>query len=159
MKLISGLKILVFLSLFGTMNLQAQDCKKFHLYSTCMQFPGNFFKMDGQSRSNVMGVNDKLIYNVIFYGERQYKMYFCATAQFNPVSYTLIDSDTKELIYDSSKDKYPESLDISIEKTRKILIEISVLATNVEKEQKEQIDSFLGCVGFILYWKPDVKKK
>jgi hypothetical protein len=154
MKLISYIGILVFITAFSSVNALSQDCKKFHLYGNCMQYLGSFYKVDGQSRSNVIGVGDKLLYNVIFYGERDYKLYFCATDLFLPVYYVLLDDLTKEVIYDSKNDKYPESLELSIETTRRIVIEISVLALKTDKQITE---NYFGCVGFLLNWKP--KKK
>jgi hypothetical protein len=155
MKLSSYIIVLFLLNLFIASNILAQDCKKFHLYGTCMQYPGPYFKMEGQSRSNVIGVGDKLTYNVIFYGERKYKLIFCATDMFNPVKYVMTDYMTKELIYDSTNDSYPETIELAIENTRRILIEVSVLAL---KAEKEKIDNYFGCVGFLVYYKPDTKK-
>ncbi len=150
MKKITSLGIIVFLISFSTLEGFSQNCNKFHLYGTCMQYPGASYKLDGQSRSNVIGVGDKLVYNVVFYGERNYKLIFCATDLFIPVQYVLYDSETRELIFDNKNSDYPETIDLNIEKTRRIMIEISVLALNANKETTED---YFGCVGFLLYWK------
>jgi hypothetical protein len=154
MKLVSSIGILVFLTLFSTFDVISQDCKKFHLYGSCMQSTGPAYKIDGQSRSNVIGVGDKLIYNVVFYGERDYKLYFCATDLFLPVYYVLSDGVTKEVIYDSKSDNYPETTDLSIENTRRIMIEISVLGLHGDKQV---LENYFGCVGVLIYWKPKRK--
>jgi hypothetical protein len=150
MKILTFIGILAIVTAFSTIESSAQSCNKFHLYGTCMQYPGSSFKMDGQSRSNVIGIGDKLTYNVIFYGDRKYKLIFCATELFNPVHYILTDSDTKELIYDSKKDDYSETIEVSIENTRRIMIEISVLALNADTKTTED---YFGCVGFLLHYK------
>jgi hypothetical protein len=116
-----------------------------------MQYPGPYYKFDGQSRSNVIGVGDKLVYNVVFYGERNYKLIFCASDLFNPVHYILYDAETKDLLYDNKRDDYTETIDMSIETTRRIMIEISVLATDASQETRED---YFGCLGFLLHWKP-----
>jgi hypothetical protein len=41
---------------------QKNSCRKFHLYSDCNVNPGPRFKFDGQSRSNIIGVGDQMIY-------------------------------------------------------------------------------------------------
>ena len=128
----------------------SQDCKKFHLYGTCMQNPGPSFRVDGQSRSSIIGIGDKFTYNVILYEKRDYKLYFCATDLFNPVHYILKDYVTSEVIYDSQKDQNPETVELSTENTRRIMIEVSVLATNAEKQVT---DNFFGCIGFLLQWR------
>lgn len=150
MKNLLYIGILAFLSIFSTFEVLGQSCNKFHLYGTCMQYAGSFYKIDGQSRSNIIGVGDKLIYNVVFYGERDYKLYFCASDLFNPIHYILTDGLTREIIYDSKKDKYPETIELKIENTRKIMIEISVLAHNADQQLTE---NYFGCVGFLLQWK------
>jgi len=148
------LGIVIFLTAFSANEIFGQNCNKFHLYSTCMQYPGSSYKIDGQSRSNVIGVGDKLVYNVVFYGARNYKLIFCATELFNPVHYVLFDSETRELIYDSKADDYAETVELSIEQTRRIMIEISVLGLNASKETTED---YFGCVGFLMHYKP-IKK-
>lgn len=154
MKTLSTLAMFIFLTALSATSVFSQNCKKFHLYGSCMQYPGASYKIDGQSRSNVIGVGDKLIYNVIFYGQRDYKLYFCATDLFNPVHYILTDGLTRELIYDSKKDAYPESIEMSFENTSNVLVEISVLAQNADKQV---VDNYFGCVGFLVNWR--AKKK
>ncbi len=151
MKKILYTSVLLLLSIVLVNSAFTQNCNKFHLYGTCMQYPGASYKVDGQSRSNVIGIGDKLVYNVIFYGERSYKLIFCATELFNPVHYVLIDAETRELIFDSKNNDYSETVELSVEKTRRIMIEISVLALNADKKTTED---FFGCVGYLMHWKP-----
>jgi hypothetical protein len=151
MKRLTYIGIILFLIAFSGADAYSQNCTKFHLYGTCMQYPGAGYKMDGQSRSNTIGVGDKLVYNVIFYGDRSYKLIFCATDLFNPVHYVLLDSETRELIYDSKKDDYSETIELTIENTRRIMIEISVLALNADAKTTE---NFFGCVGFLMNYRP-----
>jgi len=151
MKKLSYIVIAALLTAFSILDGLSQNCKKFHLYGTCMQYSGPSYKMDMQSRSNIIGIGDKLTYNVVFYGERDYKLYFCASELFNPVHYILTDGGTGELIYDSQKDDYAEMIELSIDNTRKIMIEISVLA---HKADPQVTDNYFGCVGFLMDWKP-----
>ena len=152
MRLISFKITIICILLLAGLAAQAQNCRKFHLYGKCMQYPGLHYKMEGQSRSNIIGVGDKLIYNVILYGERNYKLIFCASDLFYPVHFTLTDDLSKKLIYDNSKDEYSETIELSIENTRRILIEISVLAHDADNEVKA---NYFGCLGFLMYWKPE----
>jgi len=142
--------IMALMLLIALTFVNGQNCKKFHLYGTCMQFPGNNFKIDGQSRSNVIGFGDKLIYSMIFYGERQYKLYFCASDEFYPVHFKLIDPATSQVIYDNTKDEYSDNVALNIEYTRKINIEMEVLAQDATEDMKL---SYLGCSGVLMLWR------
>ncbi|MFW5644366.1 MAG: hypothetical protein ACOCZL_00500 [Bacteroidota bacterium] len=140
--------LVIFLS---TSKLEAQDCKKFHLYGPCQQYAGPKFEYDGQSRSNVIGYGDKLIYSMIFYGEREYKLFFCTSEEFYPVHFKLIDPVSRELLYDNKEDNYSNDLSVNIEKTQRIMIELSVLAHEASPEVKR---NFLGCSGLLMQWRP-----
>jgi hypothetical protein len=138
---------------FTTAETYSQNCHKFHLYGACMQYPGPNYKIDGQSRSSVIGVGDKLLYNVIFYGDRNYKLFFCATDQLLPLHFIISDSETGEMIYDSKKDNNIETLELNIENTRRMMLEISVLGNHSENINAEDL---LGCMGMLIYYRPIV---
>lgn len=150
------MKILIYIGIIFTLSFsvvsesKAQDCKKFHLYSYCMQYPGPKYKMEGQSRSNIIGLGDKLIYSVIFYGNRNYQLFFCTSEEFLPIHYVLRDANTNELIYDNKNDDYIETIGLNIENTRRIKVEVSVLGT---EESRETIENYFGCLGFLLQYK------
>jgi len=154
MKKIAYISVILMVSVLTSQQVLSQNCNKFHLYGTCMQYPGASYKMDGQSRSNIIGIGDKLLYNVVFYGERDYKLVLCATELFNPVHYVLYNGETRELIYDSKNKDYSETVELSIDKTSRIMVEISVLGLNADKKTTED---FFGCVGLLMYYKP-IKK-
>ncbi len=142
----------IFIMFLGFQNVTAQkdNCRKFHLYGPCTQYAGPNFEYDGQSRSNVIGFGDKLIYNMIFYGERKYKIFFCTSDEFYPVHFKLIDPVSRELLYDNKDDDYPNDVTLNIEKTQRIMIEFSVLATDASPEVKM---NYLGCSGVLMNWK------
>lgn len=154
MKIVSYIGIIVLGSLLSCFDAAGQNCNKFHLYGSCMQYAGPGFKMDGQSRSNTIGVGDKLVYNAVFYGDRDYKLYFCTSDLFKPVHFILLDGFTRELIYDNKSDDYSDFIELSVDNTRRIMIEVSVLATGTEPQFTE---NYFGCVGFLMNYK--TKKK
>lgn len=135
-------------------SLNGQNCRKFHLYGSCMQEPGKQYTMDRQSRSNVIGFGDKLIYNMIFYGERKYKIYFCTSDEFTPVHYKIKDAFTGGLIYDNKLEKYAETVTFYNDYTRKILIEFEVMAEDASDDIKM---SFLGCSGVLIFYTDEKK--
>ena len=141
--------LLYIIALATIASLSAQNCKKFHLYGSCMQEPGKQFDMDRQSRSNVIGFGDKLIYNMVFYGDRKYKLYFCTSEEFSPVHYRIKDAFTGGLIYDNKMDDYAETVTFSNEYTRKILIEFEVVAKDASDDLKM---TFLACSGLLIFY-------
>jgi len=103
----------------------------------------------------MIGVGDRLIYNVIFYGERDYKIFFCTSEKFNPVHFRLTDPSSETVVYDNADDDYSGTLELSIESTTKLMIEVSVLAHDADQEFK---DNYMGCLGFLMYY-DKVKKR
>lgn len=142
-------KILTILSFIFIASASGQNCKKFHIYGSCMQEPGKEYKMDRQSRSNVIGYGDKLIYNMVVYADRKYKLIFCTSEEFAPVHYRIKDAFTSGIIYDNKLDDYAESVTFNNNYTRKILIELEVLAKDATDEVKL---SFLGCSGVLIFY-------
>lgn len=134
---------------------QKNDCKKFHLYSKCNVNPGPRFKYDGQSRSNIIGVGDQLIYSLVMYADKQYKLNFCTSDYFEPVHVKLINSETEDVMYDNKTDEYLESLTLNIDKTQRIKVAVEILATDMSEEDKLE---YFGCIGMMVNSKKLDKK-
>lgn len=149
-KVISFAALFLLLMGFAELYSQNDNCKKFHLYGPCTQYAGPRFEYDGQSRSNVIGFGDKLIYSMIFYGEREYHISFCTSEEFYPVHFKLIDPLSRELLYDNKDDDYATELSMNIEKTQRIMIEFTILAHEASQDVKM---NFLGCSGLLLQWR------
>ena len=126
---------------------QKNDCKKFHLYSDCNVNPGPRFKYDGQSRSNIIGVGDQLIYSLVLYGEKQYKINFCTSEFFEPIHVKLLNAETDELMYDNKSDDYLESLTLNIDQTQRVKIAVEILARDMTEEDKLE---YFGCIGMMV---------
>jgi hypothetical protein len=129
---------------------QKNSCKKFHLYADCNINPGPRFKYDGQSRSNIIGAGDKMIYNMVLYGERQYKINLCASDLFEPIHVVLMNAESEEVIYDNAQDDYRGTLTLNIENTQRLKISLEVLAE--EMTEQDKLDYF-GCIGMMMQYK------
>ena len=126
---------------------QRDDCKKFHLYGECRQYPGTKFKYDGQSRSNIIGVGDQLIYSLVLYGEKQYKIYFCTSEYFKPIHIVLMNGETGEFMYDNKVDDYIDNLTLNIEKTQRVKVSVEIMAKDMSEEEKLE---YFGCIGMLV---------
>jgi len=132
------------------MTAQRNSCRKFHLYSDCNVHPGPRFKYDGQSRSNIIGAGDQMIYNLVLYGERQYNINVCVSDHFEPIHVVLMNASTDEVIYDNARDDYLGTLTLNIEYTQRLKVSIEVLAE--EMTEQEKLDYF-GCIGMMVQYK------
>jgi hypothetical protein len=142
--------IIIFLSiviLSPIVMAQRNDCKKFHLYAACNTNPGPRFKYDGQSRSNIIGVGDQLIYSLVMYTEKQYIISFCTSEYFQPVHVKLMNAETNAVLYDNKKDEYLETLTLNIDETQRIKIFVEILAEGMSEEDKVE---FFGCIGMMV---------
>lgn len=135
--------------LFLSSGLQAQrdDCRKYHLTGECRQYPGAKYKYDGQSRSNIIGVGDQLIYSLVLYSEKQYKIFFCTAEAFKPIHVQLMNGETGELMYDNKVDDYIDNLTLNIDKTQRIKVAVEILADDMSEEEKLE---YFGCLGMNL---------
>lgn len=129
---------------------QRNSCKKFHLYSDCNVNPGPRFKYDGQSRSNVIGVGDQMIYSLVLYNERQYQINLCTSDYFKPVHLKLLNPETDEVIYDNAGDDYLAMLTLNIEKTQRLKVFVEILAEEMSEEDKLE---YFGCLGMMIQFK------
>ncbi len=139
--------ILGLLLFVPSLTAQKNSCKKFHLYSDCNVNPGPRFKYDGQSRSNVIGAGDQMIYSLVLYGDKQYKINFCTSDLFEPIRLKLISAETDEVIYDNKEDDYLAMLTLNIDKTQRLKISVEVLAN--EMTEQDKLDYF-GCLGMMI---------
>ncbi len=139
--------ILGLLLFVPVLTAQRNSCKKFHLYSDCNVNPGPKFKFDGQSRSNIIGVGDQMIYSLVLYGERQYKVNFCTSDYFEPIHVKLLNAETDEIIYDNEVDDYLALLTLNIEKTQRLKVFVEILAEEMSEADKLE---YFGCLGMMI---------
>jgi hypothetical protein len=129
-----------------------QDCDKYNNYSkfvNCRQCYNSYYKIYLKPQNISIGITDTLKYNIVFNGNRDYIISFCADQIFYPISIKLYNSNF-EKIYDNANSGYNESIKVGVKKTQNIKIEVSFLSENYTKERirNERI-----CVGMILQWR------
>lgn len=139
--------ILSFILFVPTLTAQKNSCRKFHLYSDCNVNPGPRFKFDGQSRSNVIGVGDQMIYSLVLYEKRQYKINFCTSDYFEPIHVKLINAETDEVIYDNVSDDYLAMLTLNTDQTQRLKIFVEIFAKEMSEEDKLE---YFGCLGMMI---------
>ncbi len=145
--------LLVFaLLIFISSDLVAQRsfCDRFLKSEDCWVSAGRGFKIDRQSRSTVIGIEDKLIFNIVLYSGMQYKINFCSSVLFKPVHFVLMDAESGRVMYDNSDHELLDNLTLNILKTQRIKVAVNVLGS--EMTEKEKLE-FIGCLGILLHAK------
>lgn len=149
-------RILVLLLVcINIINTSSQDCKDYHKRSLCYrQGFEEGFNYYGQSASALAQKDITLKYNAVFYGEKDYVVTVCTPIEYLPVHYAIYDADTKELIYDNEEDNYVERVMFSMEYTRSLVFEITVLA---DKIKTDRVYDLRTCVGVLILWRKTPK--
>ena len=156
MKLIRNIRILSILVLFFPGFLMAQDCDQHHIEGDCRFDLQKGYKSYSQSHSASISPKDTIEMNVIFYGQKDYILSFCTHRKLYPVHFTLIDQQSKEVLYDNKEDDFLESLGLGFDVTKSLIIKVSVLA---RKSSDQEIEENVGCLGFLIQYKNYPKKK
>jgi len=156
MKLIRNIRILSILVLFFPGFLMAQDCEQHHIEGDCRFDLQKGYKSYSQSHSAAISPKDTIEMNVIFYGQKDYILSFCTHRKLYPVHFTLIDQQSKEVLYDNKEDDFLESLGLGFDVTKSLIIKVSVLA---RKSTDKEIEENVGCLGFLIQYKNYPKKK
>lgn len=143
---------MILIPLAGT----AQDCVDYHKIGDCNMDRQKGFKVYSQSKSFTMGLLDTLELNVVFYGQKDYILSFCAHKKMYPIHFILVDPETDQVLYDNQDDRYIESLGVGFDVTKSLLMKVDVKS---RKASEEEIEEFHGCLGMLIQYKNYDKKK
>lgn len=127
----------------------SQNCTNFHK-ENCQLSEVDDYNEYGQSTSALMIVNTTTNARVVFFGEKDYKLTFCTKNNKYPAHFILKDSHTNEVLFDNIIDDYIESVGFTVDKTRTIKIEITIISE--EKTDFENIEHRV-CLGMQIYWR------
>ncbi len=127
----------------------AQGCNGFNKTKRCTRYAGADYKIYGQSQNALLMADSTYRCQVVLFGNKEYRISFCAENGFEPIHIRLIDMATKEVTYDNETDKYIESVGFTVEKTRQILIEVTLTTKN---KNFESIREATSCLGILIQW-------
>jgi hypothetical protein len=97
-----------------------------------------------------INIKDTLTYNVVFKGNRDYIISFCADQMYYPLNIRLFETATNKEIYDNAKIDYKGSIKVGIFNTQNIIIKLTLLANQTDTGKYRRKDV---CVGMILQWR------
>jgi len=127
-----------------------QLCPAFQKMGDCQKDLEPMMRYYNQSRSDARVVGSSTKYNIVFYGNKEYKLSFCTIKKFYPVHFKMIDVISQEVLYDNENDGYIESIGFGIEKTKQILVEVEILA---RKASKDEVKETVPCIGMLIQFK------
>ncbi len=142
--------IITIILAIGVNIASAQPCRDYNRMGTCLSLMNREdMNIYGQSKNALLQVNVVNSFSVTLFGEKDYKFIICSEAKFYPIHIRLIDPVSQEVFYDNKDDDYLESIGFTIEKTRRLIVEITLLAA---KAEIKDIGQDRACVGVLILW-------
>lgn len=142
--------IVIFILLLSEECLKSQTCFSFHNDKHCANKPKNEFRIYGQSESAMLEKDHTVELPVIFYGNKDYIVTVCTEKGYYPVHYVIRDIETNNIFYDNMEDDYYESVGFTVDVPRKVVLEITLLAENIELSN---FGDPQACVGVNILWR------
>ncbi len=128
----------------------AQPCRDYNRMGNCLSMMNKeVMNVYGQSKNALLQAGVQNNFSVTLFGEKDYKFIICSEANYYPIHIRLIDPITQEVFYDNKDDGYLESVGFTVEKTRRLIVEITLLAA---KTEFKDIGQDRACVGVLILW-------
>ncbi|MDI3527914.1 MAG: hypothetical protein PWR03_2098 [Tenuifilum sp.] len=141
--------LLVTFSLAAYFSANAQ-CTGFHKLRECTPPGINGFRPFGQSRSRMVEAKKTFKYKVVLYGGYDYKIGICTERGYYPIQFRIINGKDNSVFYDNADDDYIETVGFTVEETKNVIFEITILAS--KKEFTDATDARV-CAGVAIYWR------
>lgn len=127
------------------------QCDDYHLSSQCKLSPkeSKGMYLSTQSRSGLLEAKKTYSFQIVLFGNMDYKIIFCTQSELYPVHFVITERESGEVYYDNEKDEYVESIGLTTDKTITFIVEVTLLAEGVELTDFNQNR---GCLGMpIMY--------
>ncbi|MBI9053974.1 MAG: hypothetical protein JEY96_09170 [Bacteroidales bacterium] len=141
--------ISLIISLLGfTHSSFGQNCHEFHKSKNCKVEDTDGFKLSSLSRSHNLLVGKTITYEVVMYGQKEMIVQCCTEDEYYPLRFKLISSINGDVIYDNKYDNYINSINLSLDRTELISIEITLVSTD---KNKSIYEGTKACIGLAIY--------
>lgn len=145
------LKIILFLFSLFSFICYSQDCSDYSKLADCRKSYKRHYNIYLQPKNATIGINDTLTYNIVFYGNRDYIVSFCAAQINHPINVRLLQPETGLELYDNATDNYCETFGVGFYNTQNLILEVTLMADKPDKDKLES--KYKVCIGMILQWK------
>jgi len=149
-----------------------QYCNHFH-EKYCYTSENEIFKVNGQSKSALFSKGQTSELNILVYNKLDYRISFCLDENLGlQIAFKIYEvkkvrvekiikgntviviENQKELLYDNSEDDYANEIEFSVEKSRRLVVEITIPddgdGSSSKKKRKLIKSSDMGCVGILV---------
>jgi hypothetical protein len=140
--------LLLFIMSFAAYNY-GQNCSGFHKDMACRIRDTEGFKPFSQSKSATVEAGLVYKFQVVVFGGYDYKMGLCKLKGFGHIHLRILNADDQSVMYDNESDNYVETVGFSNEKTKNIILEITVLK---DKKESKDVWGTRTCLGIAMYW-------
>ncbi|MBI9053973.1 MAG: hypothetical protein JEY96_09165 [Bacteroidales bacterium] len=144
---ITGLIITLIIIFSGS--LKAQNCSEFHKTGDCQTQYKDRYKLSSLSKSYYLEVGKTVTYEVILYGEYEIIIQCCTEEDYNPVRFKIRSSENGNIIYDNKYNNYINNLNLLLDHTELMSIEISV------ETKKKKLKGDKVCIGMAIYFEKE----
>ena len=142
-------RIIIILLLFLSIGLKSQPCINFHKGKQCRVTMDESFKLFSQSKSAMIETTKTYKYQVILFGGYDYKIGLCTESGFEPIHFRIINAEDQTVFFDNEDEKYIETIGFSNEETKKVIFEITLLATDLKVNDERDTRA---CLGIAIFW-------
>ena len=126
-------------------SIYAQKCHEFHKSNNCATLEQEGFKLSSLSRSHYLEVGKTITYEVVLYGGKDIIIRCCTEEKYYPVRFKLKSAINGDVIYDNKYDDYINSIELTLDRTELISIEITL-------DTKESVlQGTKTCIGMAIY--------
>lgn len=141
--------IIVIICSLGFLNESyCQECYDFYKTENCKTENAEKYKLSSMSRKHLLKLGSKVTYEVVFYGGEEIKIQCCTEDNFYPLRFKIRSSENGKIIYDNKYNNYLDNLNLLLDHTELMAIEISVEPKSkiLRKYKNRNI-----CVGMAIY--------
>ena len=171
MKYINKIVLIVVILIVPTMSF-GQYCNHYH-DKYCAPSENEIFKLNGQSKSALFSKGQTSELSILVYKKLDYRISLCMDENLgSQVGFKIYEmkkvrvekvvkdntviviEKQKELLYDNSEDGYANEIEFTVEKSRRLVVEISIPGdgggSSTKKKSKLLKSSDMGCVGILV---------
>lgn len=132
--------------LTGNLAVFSQDCTDFHEFNCTFADWTYFYSRQSKSALFQRGQTSQLKF--IAYGGEDYFVSVCTHRKFAPLHFRVYeDNENKDVLYDNASEDFINTVNFSNNRTRKLVIEVTV------PENKSEDPNEKKCVGVLIQFK------
>jgi len=149
MKFVKFIIITLIIHFFSSGLIVAQECSNFHRQGDCQTPYKERYRLSSLSKSYYLEVGKTVTYEVVLYGEYEIIIQCCTDEEYTPIRFKIKSSEKGNIIYDNKYNNYINNLNLLLDHTELMSIEISV------ETKKKKLKNDNVCIGMAIYFEKE----